>query len=108
MHLQAALAKSHWHPHNPLMNFEVTGPTTKQDCTGAPKISAPTVPFASGTEKNMSIPMHHAAAQLTKPIAKADALERSTSKKSIHRALVKFFTCPPCTPSPSPTAPTTG
>ena len=91
MHLQAALAKSHWCPHNPLTNFGATGPATKQDCTGAPKISAPMVPFASGTMKNMSTPTHHAAAQLIKPTAKADTLERSMLKKSIHKALVKFF-----------------
>ena len=33
-HLCMALAKSHWHPHSPLTNFGVTGPVTKQDCTG--------------------------------------------------------------------------
>ena len=32
--LCAALAKSHWHPHSPLMNFGVTGPVTKQDVLG--------------------------------------------------------------------------
>ena len=105
-HLQAALAKSHWLPHNPLMNFGMTGPTTKQDCTEAPKISAPMVPFASGTKKNTSIPTPNAVAQPTKPTTKANALERSTSKKSIHRALVKFFTCLPHTPPHSPTVPT--
>ena len=108
MHLQAALAKSHWCPHSPLTNFGATGPATKQDCTGAPKISAPMVPFASGTMKNTSIPTHHAVAQLTKPTTEADALERSTSKRSIHRALVKFFACLPHTPLPSPTVPTAG
>ena len=65
--LCAALAKSHWHPHNPLTNFGVTGPVTKQDCTGAPKISAPMVPIVSGTVKNMSIPIHHAVTQLKTP-----------------------------------------
>ena len=34
-HLHTALAKSHWHPHNPLTNFGVTGPATKQNCIGA-------------------------------------------------------------------------
>ena len=58
MCLQAALAKSHWHPHNPLMNFGMTGPITEQDYTGAQKISAPMVPTVSGTVKNMSIPTH--------------------------------------------------
>ena len=106
--LWAALAKSHWHSHNPLTNFGVTGPTTKQDYTGAPKISAPMVPTASGTVKNMSTPMHHAATQPIKLIAKANALEKSMSKKSIHRTLVKFFTCLPHTQWPSPTVPTTG
>ena len=79
-HLQAALAKSHWCPHNPLMNFGVTGPATKQDYIGAPKISAPMVPFASGTMKNMSTPTHCAAAQPIKLTTKADDLERSALK----------------------------
>ena len=106
MHLQAALAKSHWCP---LTNFGVTGPATKQDCIGAPKISAPTVPSAPGTMKNMSTPMHHFVAQHTKLTAEADALEWIMSKRSIHRALVKFFTCLPSpTPMPSPTVPIAG
>ena len=79
-HLCAALAKSHWHPHNPLTNFRVTGPVTKQDCTGALKISAPTVPIASGTAKNTSTPTHCAATQPTKTATKADASERNMSK----------------------------
>ena len=83
--LCVALAKSHWHPHNPLMNFGVTGPVTKQDFTGASKISAPTVPIASGTMKNMSTLTHHAVTQPTKTAAEADASERSALKKSIHR-----------------------
>ena len=108
-HLQAALAKSHWHPHSPLMNFGVTGLVTKQDYTGAQKISAPMVPIASGTAKNMSTPTHCTVTQPTKPTAKANALERSALKKSIHRALVKFFSCLlPHTPLHSPTAPTAG
>ena len=102
-----ALVKSHWCPHNPLMNFGVTGPTTKQDCTGAWKISAPMVPIASGTMKNTSTLTHCAATQPTKTVAKVDASEKNTSKRSIHRALVKFFTCPPHTPPHSPIAPTT-
>ena len=88
-HLHVALAKSHWCPHNPLTNFGVTGLMTKQDCIGAQKTFAPTVPIASGTVKNMSTPMHHAVAQLTKLTAKANTLERSASKRSIHRALIK-------------------
>ena len=91
--LRMALAKSHWHPHNPLMNFGVTGPTTKQDCTGAPKISAPMVPIVSGTTKNMSTPTHHVVTQPTKTNAKADASEKNALRKSIHRALIKFFSC---------------
>ena len=106
--LCAALAKSHWHPHNPLTNFGTTGPATKQDCTGAPKISAPMVPFASGIVKNMSTPTHCAAAQPTKPTTRANALKKSVSKRSIHRALVEFFTCLPHTPPHSPIVPTTG
>ena len=107
--LCVALAMSHWHPHSPLTNFGVTGPATKQDYTGAWKIFAPMVPIASGTMKNMSTPMHHAAAQLIKPTTKANTLERSTSKRSIHRALVKFFTClPPHIPPHSPIVPTAG
>ena len=92
-HLCAALAKSHWHPHNPLMNFGVTGPTTKQDCIGAPKISAPMVLTASGTVKNTSIHTHQVAIRHTKLTATADASERNTSKGSIHGALIKFFSC---------------
>ena len=107
-HLCAALAKSHWHPHSPLTNFGVTGLATKQDCTGAQKIFAPMVPIASGTTKNIFTPMHHAVAQPTKTTAKASALEKSASKKFIHRALVKFFTCPPHTPLHSPTMPIAG
>ena len=108
-HLWAALAKSHWHPHNPLMNFGATGPATKQDYIGAPKISVHMVPFASGTVKNMSTPTLCAAAQLIKPTTKANTLERSASKRSIHRALVNFFTCLPShTPMPSPTMPIAG
>ena len=106
--LHMALAKFHWHPHSPLTNFGVTGPATKQDCAGAQKISAPMVPFASGTEKNMFTPTHHAVAQPTKLTAKANASEKSASKRSIYRALVKFFTCPPHTPPNSPTVPTAG
>ena len=68
--LCTALAKSHWLPHNPLMNSGVTGPMTKQDYTGVPKISALTVPTASGTVKNMPTPTHCAAAQPIKPITK--------------------------------------
>ena len=90
------------------MNFGVTGPTTKQDCTGVWKISAPTVPIASITVKNMSTPTHHAVTQPTKTTAEANASERNASKKSIHRALVKFFSCLPHIPLHSPTAPTTG
>ena len=107
-HLQAALAKSHWHPHNPLTNFEATGPVTKQDWTGAPKVSAPMVLTASGTEKNTSTSTPCAVAQPIKSTAKADALERSASRKYIHKALVKFFTCQPHIPLPSPTVPITG
>ena len=107
-HLQAALAKSHWHPYSPLMNFGVTGPVTKQDCIGAPKTFAPTGPTASGTTKNMSIPMPHAVAQPTKPTTKANSLEKSVLKKSIHRALVKFFTCLPHALPHSHTVPTAG
>ena len=107
-HLCAALAKSHWLPHNPLTNSGVTGPATKQDYIGVPKISALTVPTASGTIKNTSTPTHHAATQPIKPIAKANALERSALKKSIYRALVKFFTCLPHIPLPSPTVPIAG
>ena len=107
-HLCAALAKSHWCPHNPLMNFGVTGPVTKQDCVGAQKISAPMVPIVSGTTKNTSTPIHCAVTQLTKATTKADTSERSMSKKSIHKALVKFFSCPPHTTPHSPTAPTAG
>ena len=96
--LCVALAKSHWHPHSPLMNFGVTGPMTGQDCTGAQKISAPMVPTASGTAKNTSTPTHQVVTQLTKTAAKADASERNMSKRSIHRALVKFFSCLPHIP----------
>ena len=82
---------------------------TKQDCIGAPKISALIVPSASGTVKNMFTPMHCAAAQHTKPTTTADASGKNTSKRSIHRVLAKFFTClPSCTPVPSPVVPTTG
>ena len=56
--LHMALATSHWHPHSPLMNFGVIGPGTGQDYIGDQKISAPTVPTASGTVKNMSTPTH--------------------------------------------------
>ena len=52
--------------------------------------------------------MHCAAAQPTKPTAKANALEKNVLKRSIHRALVKFFTCLPHTPPHSPIAPTAG
>ena len=107
-HLCVALAKSHWHPHSPLMNFGVTGPITKQDCTGALKISAPTVPIASGTTKNMSTLTHCAVTQPIKTTAKADVSEKSALKRSIHKALVKFFSCLPHTPPHSPIAPTAG
>ena len=107
-HLCAALAKSHWCPHNPLMNFGMTSPMTRQDCIGAPKISAPMVPFASGTTKNTSTPMPCAAAQPTKFTSEANVLERSMSRRSIHRSLVNVFACLPHTPLPSPTAPTSG
>ena len=108
-HLQAAFAKSHWHPHNPLTNFGVTGPATKQDCIGAPKISAPMVPSASGTVKNMSTPTHCAAVQHIKLTATADTSEKNELKRSIHRALVKFFSCLSSrTPTPSPTVPIAG
>ena len=107
-HLCAALAKSHWLPHNPLMNFGVTGPTTKQDYTGVPKISALMVPTASGTMKNTSTCTHCAVTQPTKPIAEANTSEKSALKKSIHKALVKSFTCLPHTPPCSPIVPTTG
>ena len=93
MCLQAALAKSHWHPHSPLMNFGVIGPMTKQDCIGDLKISAPMVLTVSGTVKNTSTLMHQAATWHIKPTATADASERNTSRKSIHRALIKFFSC---------------
>ena len=49
-----------------------------------------------------------AVTQPTKPTTKANTLERSTLKRSIHKALVRFFTCPPHTPLCSPIAPTTG
>ena len=52
--------------------------------------------------------MHHAVAQPTKLTTEVNALGRSTSKRSIHRALVKSFTCPPHTPPHSPTAPIAG
>ena len=52
--------------------------------------------------------MHLAVAQPTKPTAKASILEKNVSKKSIHRALVKFFTCLPHIPLHSPTVPITG
>ena len=106
-HLCVSLAKSHWHPHSPLTNFGVTGPTTKQDCTGAQKTFVPMVPTVSGTMKNTSTPTHHAATQLTKTAIKADASEKSASRKSIHKALVKFFSCLPHTLPCSPIAPTT-
>ena len=108
-HLCVALAKSHWRPHKPLMNFGVTGLRTKQDCIGAQKTFAPMVPIASGTTRNTSTLTHHAATQPTKTAAGADALERSASKKSIHRALVKFFSCLSIHIQPhSPTVPTAG
>ena len=107
-HHCAALAKSHWLPHNPLTNSGVTGPITKQDYIGVPKISALTVPTASGNMKNTSTPTYHAATQPIKPIAKAYALKRSMLKKSIHRALVNFFACLPHIPLPSPTVPIAG
>ena len=106
-HLCVALAKSHWHPHSPLMNFGVTGPMTKQDCIGAQKTSAHTVPIVSGTTKNTSTPTHHAVTQPTKTTTEADALERNMLRKSIHKALVKFFSCLPHIPLHSPIAPTT-
>ena len=106
-HLCTALAKSHWCPHSPLMNFGVTDPATKQDCIGAQKISAPMVPTASGTVKNTSTPTHHAATQPTKTTTEANALEKCMSKRSIHKALVKFFSCLPHTPPHSPIAPST-
>ena len=107
-HLHVALAKSYWCPHSPLMNFGVTGPATKQDYTGAWKTSAPMVPIASGIVKNTFTPTHCAVTQPTKPTAKANALERSVLKRSIHKALVKFFTCLPHTPPCSPTVPIEG
>ena len=102
------LAKSHWHPHSPLMNSGVTGPTTEQDCTGAQKISALMVPTASGTVKNTSTPTHWAVTQLTRTATKAGASEKNALRRPIHKALVKFFSCLPCTPLHSPTAPTAG
>ena len=66
------------------------------------------VHIASGTMKNTSTLMPCAVTQPTKPTAEASTLERSALKKSIHRALVKFFICPPCTPKHSPTVPTVG
>ena len=105
-HLCTALAKSHWCLHSPLMNFGVTGPVTKQDCTGAQKTFAPMVPTVSGTVKNTSTPTHHAATQLTKTATEADTSEKSTSRKYIHKALVKFFSCLPHTPLCSPIVPT--
>ena len=107
-HLCTALAKSCWHPHSPLMNFGVTGPATKQDCTGGRKTSAPMVPIASGTMKNTSTPTHCAVTQLTKTTAEADASERNVSKRSIHKAPVKFLKCPPHIPLYSSTVPTEG
>ena len=107
--LHMTLAKSHWCPHSPLTNFGVTGPATKQDCIGAPKTFAPMVPTASGTAKNTSTPTHHAVIQPTKLTTAANILEKNALKKSIHRALVKFFSClPPHTPLCSLTAPTEG
>ena len=96
--LYAALAKSHWHPHSPLTNSGVTGPATKQDCIGAWKTFAPMVPTTSGTMKNMSILTHCAVTQPIKTTTVADASEKSMLKKSIHKALVKFFSCLPHTP----------
>ena len=107
-HLHVALAKSHWCPHSPLTNFGVTGPVTKQDCIGAQKISALTVPTASGTMKNTFTPTHHALTQPTKTAAKADTSEKNVLKKSIHTALVKFFSCLPHTLLCSPIVPIAG
>ena len=56
--------------------------------------------------KNMSIPIHHAVTQLTKTADEANTSERDTLKRSIHKALVKFFSCLPHIPLCSPTAPT--
>ena len=107
-HLHVALFKSHWHPHNPLTNFGATGPTTKQDYIGAQKTFVLMVPTASGTMKSTSTPTPRAATLHTKAATGADTSERSVLKKSIHRALVKFFSCPPLTPPHSPIVPIAG
>ena len=108
-HLCVALAKSHWHPHNPLTNFGVIGPATKQGCTGAWKISAPMVPTASHTMRNTSTLTPWPATQPIEITAEVDTSERNASRRSIHQALIKFFSCLSIHNQPhSPTAPTKG
>ena len=107
--LCTTLAKSHWHPHNPLTNLGATGPATKQDCTGDPKISASMVPIASSTLKNTSTPTHRAAIWPIKPTAEANASEKDALRESFHKALIKFLLCLKThNPSHSLTAPTKG